>query len=179
MADRDQTSKAPKVRGRGADDSGASPGSTGPKGKRPNKPKRQRKFRTVARGYSREQVDKSLQDMDAELDRAAAIIVQKDKELEVARQAETEAVDRAFFYIMDLKERLLSNAEIRAEQIISEAQTQVNGGKSDGSSDAIIKAAKAEAARIVNAARAEAQRLETFGPSAGSSPAEPTPIRMG
>jgi cell division septum initiation protein DivIVA len=177
VADSNLNKKAPKVRGRGADDSAKS--TTGPKSNPPAKPKREKKFRTTARGYSKDQVDKTVRGLNAELDRAAAIIVQKDRELETAKAAETEAVDKAFFYIMDLKERLLKNAEARAEQIISDANRQAGGGSS-GAPDELVKAAKAEAARIVTAARAEAQRLETFGPSAGAKPVDKAqPIPMG
>jgi cell division septum initiation protein DivIVA len=125
---------------------------------------RPRRFDVTLRGYDTRQVDDHVAHLEAKVAelndrlRAAGIRTQAlEKKLSAPQDAE-EAIGAAYLAAAEAKQRLLEQAQLKADAIIEEANAHVRRIAGTDTAQR-IEDAEAEANRIVHEARAEADRL--------------------
>ena len=122
-------------------------------------------FRSQVKGYARDEVDRHLESVRTAVDGEIAKLEQR---LSSAEAAETAAIDRAYFYILDVRSRLLSDANQRARTLLFEASNraaEIRAGVRDGiataeDSEALLAQGRLQAEQTLS--EAEVHNLVAF-----------------
>ncbi|NNC74967.1 MAG: hypothetical protein HKN93_05585, partial [Acidimicrobiia bacterium] len=72
-------------------------------------------FKSNIKGYARDEVDRYVETVRAA---AGAEIARLEQLVANAETLETAAIDRAYFYILDVRSRLLADANLRARKVL-------------------------------------------------------------
>ncbi len=120
------------------------------------------RFETSWRGYARAQVEKAIAEYEETLDEASRRIAHLESEVEKRKDLETAAMVQAFFSLLEVKERMLANAEERAEAILADARQRADAVDAHSGSrpSSILDDAQRQADELLQAAKDEAALVQ-------------------
>ncbi len=122
-------------------------------------------FKTSLKGYLREDVDRYIESIRAA---AGAEIARLENNVTNAETLETAAIDRAYFYILDVRARLLADANLRARGVLLDATNRAaeirnaarEGLAESADPEAMLAEARLRAEELLSTAAAEAERIQ-------------------
>ncbi|MEE9534324.1 MAG: hypothetical protein V3W06_07885, partial [Acidimicrobiia bacterium] len=123
-------------------------------------------FRSGLKGYVREEVDGFIRDLQTE---AAAAVAGLEQRLAEADSREAAATERAYFYILDVRSRLLADANSRARKILHTARDLAadmrlearDGLAGAADPEELLASARRRAEEVLSSAHAEAELIQS------------------